>query len=83
MRKQDFIKLAGYTAGTLATIYEMNSLLSGRVFMKNDPFECDLHICDDKQTWDYVFFEHDDYHNAKFDIDNIFIEIKNLYNGKV
>ena len=82
MRKQDFIKLAGYTAGTLATIYEMNSLLSGRVFMKNDPFECYLHICDDKQTWDYVFFEHDDYHNAKFEIDTIFTEIRKLYKIK-
>lgn len=77
MRRQDFIKLAGYTAGKLALIFEANSLLSGRVFMKNDPFECDLHICDDKRSWDFTFFEHDDYHNSKFEIDNIFHTIKN------
>jgi hypothetical protein len=82
MRKQDFVKLAGYVAGKMTIMFEINSLLSGRVFMKNDPFECDIHICDDKQNWDYVFFEHDDYHNAKFDIDRIFEEIKKLYKDK-
>ena len=77
MRRQDFIKLASYTSMKLTDIFGISSLMSGRVFMKNDPMECDLHICDDKRSWDFTFFEHDDYHNSKFEIDNIFHIIKN------
>ena len=79
MRKQDFIKLAGHTAAKMTLMFEINSLLSGRVFMKNDPFECDIHVCNESKTWDYVFFEHDDYEGVKFDIDRMFQEIKELY----
>ena len=79
MRKHDFVKLAGYTAGKLALMFEVNSLLAGRVFMKNDPMECDLHICDDSEAWDSVFFEHDDYEHSKFKIDTIFETITNKY----
>lgn len=79
MRKQDFVKLAGYATGKMTIMFEVNSLLSGRVFMKNDPMECDIHICDDKEAWDLVFFEHDDYEHSKFNIDDIFETITNKY----
>lgn len=79
MKRQDFIKLVNFTGDKLVLILEMNSLLSGSVFIKNDPCECKLHICNEDKTWDFSFFEHDNYHNSKFEIDIIFQQIKDLY----
>lgn len=81
MKRQDFIKLVNFTGDKLILIFEINSLLSGNMFIKNDPCECKLHLSNEDQTWDFTFFEHDDYHNSKFELDNIFHTIEEIYKG--
>lgn len=72
MRPQDFRKLAMYVTDKQRSLYDAGKLVTCTVFMKNDPNECKIHICDDKESKDFTFFEHDDYHNSKFEIDEIF-----------
>ena len=71
MRPQDFRKLVRYVVEKQQAIYDLQKLLSFNVHMKNDPNECHLHISDDSNTMNFAFFEHDDYHNTKFEIDEL------------
>lgn len=72
MRKQDFRKLVKHVSDKQQAIYDANKLIACNVFIKNDPNECKIHICDDKVVYDFSFFEHDEYEMAKFEIDQIF-----------
>ena len=58
------------------SVKELDQLLDLASDIEKNP-EKYAHICDDKRSWDFTFFEHDDYHNSKFEIDNIFHTIKN------
>ena len=75
MRSQDFTKLLRYIHEKQQSIYDMTNLLSFNVYVKNDPKECKICISNDLQTNDFTFFEHDDYHSTKFEIDNIFMKL--------
>ena len=77
MRKQDFVKLVMYVTSKQMDVYEADKLIACKVMMKNDPKECMIHICDEDNTYDFTFYEHDDYHNSKFEIDFLFDKIFN------
>lgn len=76
MRIQDFKKLVQYVTEKQMSIFFMNNLAACSIFMKNDPNECRLHICNDTDSYDFTFFVHDDYESSKFEIDTIFKAIE-------
>lgn len=77
MRAQDFRKLVRYVVEKQMALYDADKLIACKVMMKNDPNECMIHICNDMLSSDFTFFEHDDYHNSKFEIDFLFEKIFN------
>ena len=75
MRPHDFRKLTKYVNERQEEIFDVKEIVACTVFMKNDPKECRIHITDADNSLDFTFFEHDDYHNSKFEIDHIFNKI--------
>lgn len=77
MRKQDFVKLVMYVTSKQMSIYDADKLIACRLFIKNDPKECDIHITDADNSLDFQFFEYSDYDHCKFEIDELFNKILN------
>ena len=72
MRQQDFRKLVKHVCEKQQSIYDANKLVACKVFIKNDPNECDIHIIDSESSLGFQFFEHSDYDHCKFEIDQLF-----------